>query len=592
MLRFVSRMLTVALVWTAQAQISLAQTPEFWPPYSEFAPTKFPRGGGFYFNLFRIVVAWLMLLLWIKTVDWMNRDGQQTRQNYRRWNLIAFGSFVAAFALLFVVPWFWLDLLLMMTAYGVPLFLYVRQRNAALSDDEHVFTQGHIRFWLSEKLKPFGIKIAAEPPGKKEQGPPVTIIPKGGANDTVNSANLMLARQAPGFLYARQLLADAIDRRSEAVHLTFTQESVAVHFIVDGFPHAAEPRDRVSGDALLEVLKMVAALNKAERRAKQQGTFNVEYGPAKRTARIVSQGTQTGERVVVELDDGGLKNKRLPDLGMSEKLLEALREVLERKNGVVVLSAPADGGLTTLLAGTVLTMDRFMRSFVAIEDVANHKLEVENVVLKTFDTKQGETAGEALAKAVRDYPDVIVMADMVDGATGAALFKEAIDDRLAMTTVRAKEAAEALLRVLMLKVPGKSFAPVLSGVVNQRLIRKLCSKCKEADPLSPQIAQQLRMPAGTTFYRTPQAPPPGEKAPPICTECLGIGYRGRTAMFELLVVTDPVRQALVSKTLNLDLMRQVVRKSGLKSLQQSGIELVVAGVTSYVELMRILKEKD
>src|SRR5262249_7450627 len=160
----------------------------------------------------------------------------------------------------------------------------------------------------------------------------------------------------------------------------------------------------------------------------------------------------------------------------------------DRKNGMIVLSTPADGGLTTLLTGTAASMDRYMRSFIAIEDAAVHKLDVENVVLKTYDSKQGETGVEALVRAAKDYPDVLVMADMVDGSTAAALMKEASEDRLAITTVRAKEAAEALLRVLMLKVPAKNFAPVVSAVVNERLIRRLCTHCKEADPLSPQIA--------------------------------------------------------------------------------------------------------
>ena len=393
MVRFVSRILAVVLVWTAQTQISLAQTTDIWPPYyPDFPATKFPRGQGFYFSLFRFFVFWLMLLLWIKTVDWMNRDGQLTRQNFRRWNLIAFVSFVAAFSLLFLVSYFWLDMLFLVVAYAVPLALYVRQRNKSLSDDEHVFTPDHIRFLLSNGLKPFGVKIKAEAPSKKEDGPPVKLIAKGGANETVNSANSMLARQSPGFLFARQLLADAIDRRAEAVQLTYSPESVVVHFVVDGVPHAAEPRDRASGDSLLEVFKLIASLNKAERRARQQGTFGVEYGSLKRTGRIVSQGTQTGERVIVELDDGSMKNKKLADLGMSEKVLEPLKQVLEQKKGVVVLSSPVDGGLTTLLAGMVANMDRFMRSFIAVEDLGDHKLEVENVVLKTFDTKQGETA--------------------------------------------------------------------------------------------------------------------------------------------------------------------------------------------------------
>jgi len=173
----------------------------------------------------------------------------------------------------------------------------------------------------------------------------------------------------------------------------------------------------------------------------------------------------------------------------------------------------------------------------------------------------------------------------------AALCKElTTTERLVIGTVRARDAAEALLRVLVLGVPPADFARQASAVLCQRLLRKLCDKCKEAYAPPPQVLQQLGIPEGRVraFFRPPQPKPTDTARKETCRECGGAGYLGQTALFEILVLDDALRKALAAGP-KLDVLRQAARKAGMKSFQEEGVLMVARGVTSLQELMRVLK---
>ena len=173
-----------------------------------------------------------------------------------------------------------------------------------------------------------------------------------------------------------------------------------------------------------------------------------------------------------------------------------------------------------------------------IEDLKSQELTVENVPITTYDSGKQETIATVLPKLSRQYPDAYVVAELADGPSVAMLCDEVGEDRLVIGGIRAKEAPESLLRVLMLKVSIKQFVPVISAAINGRLLRRLCEKCKEAYPTPPQTAQQLAalgVPA-EQLYRPPQPVVDAKKPPPVCPECQGSGYRGRVGFFELLVV--------------------------------------------------------
>jgi len=229
--------------------------------------------------------------------------------------------------------------------------------------------------------------------------------------------------------------------------------------------------------------------------------------------------------------------------------------------------------------------DRFTREFMAVEDAANRYEPVENVPVTTYNSVEGQTPDSILTKVFRTVPDVVVIRDLTNAETVRMMCEATTDEKMFVGTIRAKDCAEAMLRVLAMKVNPKLFAKNITAVLNQRLIRKLCDECKEAYAPTPQVLQQLGIPQGRVqaFYRPPQEPEE------VCPECNGIGYKGRTAIFELMVIDNTVRKLLASGA-KLELVRQAAAKAGMQNLQAEGVILVAKGVTSLPELMRVMKQ--
>jgi type II secretory ATPase GspE/PulE/Tfp pilus assembly ATPase PilB-like protein len=569
----------VALLWLGGANPLMAQDVPRW------AATPFARGTGFYLQWVKLAAVWLLFLVWVSSANWVNFDAQRCRNNYERWNLIVCLPFLVSFLLLFLVPYFAAVYPLMFLSWVVPVVAYVRSRNAKLPPHLQVMTADHLRFLVAERLNSIGIKVAMERKTIDSMGPDLKFVPQGGATERDNAANFLLARQSLGFVSAKELVADALTARAQAIMLDYSAEAVEVRYQIDGVWHNSAPTDREMGDAMLVVFKTIAGLKPADRRSRQQGTFGTEQGKVKNTVRVLAQGTKTGERAILSFVEAKLRFPKLSDLGMRDKLQEKLMEVLRQPTGFVLITTPPQGGLSSTYDSVLNSMDRFTRNFAGIEDEGAKERLTENVPLTTYNAAAGESPANVLAKVGRMYPDVIACRNLPDAETVIGLCEQIAETRLIVSSLRAKETSEALLRVLMLKVPAATLAPAITAVTCQRLVRKLCEECKEPYPPPPQILKSLGIPAGKVeaFYRPPQQP---EKP---CEACAGIGYKGRTAFFELLVVDDRVRNALKTSP-KLDVLRQEARKGGMRTLQEEGLLLVVKGVTSLAELTRVLKE--
>jgi type II secretory ATPase GspE/PulE/Tfp pilus assembly ATPase PilB-like protein len=233
--------------------------------------------------------------------------------------------------------------------------------------------------------------------------------------------------------------------------------------------------------------------------------------------------------------------------------------------------------------------DRFTRLWVGIEPANHRERAIENVPITTYNTAESETPATILPRLIRTYPDAYVIHDLVNAETVGILCGDVVTNkRMVIATIKAREAAEAPLRVLAMDVPPSQLAQVITGVLCERLIRLLCVKCKEAFTPPPQVLQQLRLPPGSVqaFYRPP-APPEDPKQ--ICQACGGMGYKGRTGIFELLTFNDELRNTL-NEVPKLEAIRAAARKSGHRTLQDEGLLLVAKGATSLDELIRVLKE--
>lgn len=541
----------------------------------------FVRGSGLYISWIKVLATWLIFLLWVATTDWVSRDCQEVKLQHLRWNPIVFGVFLGFYLLMWLLPWFWLGFPMLVVAYIAPLTTYIVYRNSQVDSSRRVLTPAHIRFWLSQRFS----GVEAEKKSAWEKGPPVKLTAKGGATERDDTAHLLAARLLPGFNDSRALLAEALTRRAAAIMLEYTQQSVSVRYMIDGVWHNDEPQERETCDPLLEALKVLNGLNPKERQARQKGVFLIEYEGLKYSASLACQGTPTGERVLLQFDPAKVQFKSLDDLGMRAKMQQQLVDIINQKRGFVLLSAMPASGLRSTTAMLLQKTDRFTREFVAIEDEANRYEAVENIPVVTYNSAAGQSPDSIMIKVFRTVPDVVVVRDLVNAETLRLMCEEISENKMFVGTVRAKDCAEALLRVLALKVSPKLFAKSITAVLNQRLVRCLCDNCKEAYAPTPQVLQQLGIPQGRVqaFYRPPQEPEQ------VCPECNGIGYKGRTAVYELMIVDDTVR-ALIASGAKLELVRQAAVKAGMQNLQAEGVVLVAKGVTSLPELMRVMKQ--
>jgi len=574
-----------------EAAASAADAPD-WPAWlGTFNSQAFERGGGGYFSLVKIGLVLALFFIWIAVGDWINRDAQQNKQykiSYRFWNALFWGPFAASLLLTFLVPWFAASVVLLSTSLVVPLLAYVRMRNGRVPVDEKVFTSLHIRGVLSEKLKPLGINIKTTPK-KSKTAVPVILVARGGATQTDDQKRMIASRQTTGYETAKSLLYKALGNRSSAVMLDYSADAVAIRYQIDGVWLDGERQPRAVGDPVLVCLKLLSGLKPEERRIRQTGTFTTvdESTNKKVPSRLISVGTKTGERAIVQFEDPEVRKKRLPDLGLRQKSQDELLALLTEKKGLIILATLPGGGMTTLATACLSAIDRYTRSVMALEELSSKDIQVENVPITTYDALEQETPMTKLPGIIRQFPDVLVVPEITDEKTAALLCEEATtEDRLVVTMVRARDSTEALARPLATKVSPKRYAAAAKGVIAQRLVRRLCEQCKEAYPPPPQILQRLGVPPDKVqaFYRPPTQP---RQEP--CSACGGMGYLGQVALFELLVVTDVVRRQLLTDP-NPEALRPVARKAGLKSFEDEGLLLVVKGVTSLQELARVLKD--
>ncbi len=400
----------------------------------------------------KLLMLCVLILVWVKSADWVNQDSQIYDLGYGTWNPILFFPFLALFALfafpwLAVIPNFWIAFAGLLICYLATYIPYVVKRNRSVQLHQKVFTPDWFRYEIAHLAGKVGIKMEHERKAEYEKGAPVDLMAIGSKEERENQANLINARQSPGYLLVKEMIAEMVDRRSDRTILDYTQQSVVARQHVDGVWHNGEARDRESGDVMLAVMKTLANLNATERRKKQDGKFGAKYKEHSFICPITSQGVPTGERVMVQLLGGYQRNfRKYEDLGMRQKLAEQWAALMARDKGMLIVAGTPEGGVTTLTDVSLMETDRLLRDFVAIEELNHREREIENIEVTTYDSSKGETAASVLPSLIRKYPNVYVMRDLSETEAAKMLLKEVTDDeRLLITNVHAKIAPEALI---------------------------------------------------------------------------------------------------------------------------------------------------
>ncbi len=590
------RLIVATLVWTSTQSLLLAADDGVaggqWPNLRSL-----DRGPGFYLSMTNILLCYLVMVAWVKTTDWISRDAQSMKLPFYRCNAIAFGTFVVAMAMVWMLPYFLAAFALLLIAYLGPLGWYVIYRNGKVEDHQKVLTSDHVRYLASQTLRPLGIKIDAEKPDARDLGADVKFNPSGTLAERDSRALLLQARQSAAYPAVRELIALAVATRADAVMLEFAEaksRATALRYRIDGVWNTRTAYDHETASGILDVLQTLAALDTQQRDARLEGEFQAVYEATIYDCRLTCRPTKSGYRVLLRINDKQRPVTSLEESGMNVNMREQLHELLHRQQGLIVFSSLPEGGLTTTFDLALESSDRMMRDFIAIEDQDHRETDIENITVATYSAAEGQTPNDVLPAIIRKYPDVIIVRDLADAETADLLAKQVSgENRLVFTSVRAKDALESLLRVLALKADRAAFSQAVAAAVGVRLMRRLCDACKEPYRPSPAQLKQLGIPAGKlkTLYRPGQPnPQPKKGEPETCLQCEGIGYFGRVGLYELVVVDDRLRQVLSAQP-TLDLLREAARMSKMRSFQHAGATLVAGGVTSIEELQRVLNKK-
>ncbi|SRR6056297_160728 len=412
----------------------------------------------------------------------------------------------------------------------------------------------------------------------------------------------ILARQAPGYCVAAGQVSHALASRASHILMDFTQQFVAMRYQIDGNWEQLPNLPRDAGDAMLYTLKQVSGLNPADRRSAQQGKCATKVKKTKHFITVQSQGTQTGERVLVRIEPEKPPFASLSDLGMRDRMKEAVKQGLDVSGGLVLISAPQGGGLTTTWQVSLEAADRLMRDFQAIEHDERKEPETINISSNYYGGTSGKTAAELVRSMILKEPDVFVLPEIPDGETLKTILNQVTNnDKHIYTRLVASDAVEAAAMLVgRYRGSAKEIAQSLTIVLNQRLARRLCENCRQPFEPSPQLLQQLGIPQGRVgvLYQ-PYVPPPieqqvdekGNPAPiPPCPVCGGRSFLGRVGIFELLRPGPKFRAALL-KTQDVNKLREVARSEGHRGLQSEAILTVARGLTSLDELKRVFSAK-
>jgi type II secretory ATPase GspE/PulE/Tfp pilus assembly ATPase PilB-like protein len=273
---------------------------------------------------------------------------------------------------------------------------------------------------------------------------------------------------------------------------------------------------------------------------------------------------------------------------MREKLREAIRALVTQPHGLFIVCGPTGAGKSTTLYACLAEIDRYQKNVITVENPVEYH--ISNVTQIEVNPKAGKTFASELRSILRQDPDVIYVGEVRDDETAEIACQAAQTGHMVFTTLHANDTVTALGRLLDLGVQPFMVASSVSAVLGQRLVRVLCPKCKVRYKPNPEMLRKANLPADKikAFCRPPRPEDSGDQPPPVCAYCMGTGYRDRTGIFELLVVTDGIRE-LIKDNPNLDAIRQEAVKGGMIYLQQDGMRLVIEGQTSIDELLRVSK---
>ena len=378
-----------------------------------------------------------------------------------------------------------------------------------------------------------------------------------------------------------EMIIDAINKNASDIHFDPTEEELNVRIRVDGelLEYAKVPAFVKKN--LLTRVKIISGMNITETRLPQDGAIKGLSDNEDLDLRVSSLPIVHGEKIVIRILNYTMSQAGLETLGLSEKNLNKIRNLIKMPNGIILVTGATGSGKSTTVYSMLQILNTVSRNIITVEDPVEMKIAGINQVQVMSDI--GLTFGNTLRSILRQDPDVIMIGEIRDDETARIAVRASITGHLVLSTIHTNNSLNTIERLLDMEVERYLLGSALTGIISQRLVKRLCPKCRTSRATTNYekvLFQKVLNKEVNEIY-----------APNGCSECIN-GYAGRIALHEVLEINQDIRDAITNNSRKSELRDYVYNKSDVTSLLEDGLDKVVAGLTSIDEILRVIDVKD
>jgi general secretion pathway protein E len=385
--------------------------------------------------------------------------------------------------------------------------------------------------------------------------------------------------EGPVIKFVHSLIFRAIRERSSDIHVEPFEKELVVRNRIDGILYPMVTAPRKWHAPVVSRIKVMANLDIGERRLPQDGRIRIRLGGKEIDIRVSVVPTGFGERVVLRILDRSNLQLGLEDIGLGHKDLASVQRSLGRSNGILLVTGPTGSGKTTTLYGALRRLDSGTKNIITIEDPVEYQ--IQGIGQIQVNPKIHLTFAGGLRSILRQDPDIIMVGEIRDAETAEIAIQASLTGHLVLSTLHTNDSASAVTRLVDMGIEPFLVASSLSGVIAQRLVRKLCPGCRVPYDPSPAQWKEIGLsgePTGQFF------------AAKGCPYCMNTGYRGRVGIFEILIVDDRIRSLILERA-DSEGIKTLAVSRGMRTILAAGAEKVRAGITSVEEVLRVTQEE-
>ena len=384
------------------------------------------------------------------------------------------------------------------------------------------------------------------------------------------------ASQAPIIRFVDLVLQEAVKAKASDIHFEPFEDQFRIRYRIDGSLYEMAPPPKNLAPAVIARVKVLSALNIAERRVPQDGRIKTTIGGRAIDLRVSTLPTQFGESVVLRILDKTVVNLSLDALSMQDDIKEGIRQMVNRPNGIFIVTGPTGSGKTTTLYSALREVNTEDIKILTAEDPVEY--EVEGIMQVPINHQVGLTFAAALRSFLRQDPDTIMVGEIRDLETAQIAVQASLTGHVVLYTLHTNDAPGAVTRLIDMGLEPFLISASLEGVLAQRLLRRICRSCKTAYEPDKEVVSMLEVDAleiaGKQFFF-------GKG----CPECNRSGYRGRQGLFELMPINDGIRTLITQKAPTLVLKHKSV-ESGMRPLREDGLRCIFDGLTTIEEVLK------